>query len=87
YVEVYLYQAGLKDSPKNPNYDFLMNLLELKKAGLNPNIFEEKLGKTLLNCGSPIKRELDFILYLLKGTSKEQREGIDRLEKLLKEIP
>lgn len=87
YVEVYLYQAGLKDSIKNPHYDLLMALMELKKAGFYSSSFEEKLGKTLLNCGSPIKRELDYILYLLKGTSKEQREGIERLEKITKQIP
>lgn len=87
YVEVYLYQAGLKDSIKNPNYNFLMDLIELKKANPNPKIFEEKLSITLSNCGNPVKRELDYILYLLKGTTIEQREGVERLEKLLKEMP
>lgn len=86
YLEITLYQAGLKDDIKNPNYDFLISLLELKKTGLNSYNFEEKLKKTLKNCGSPIKRELDYILYLLKGTSKEQREGIERLEKLIRQI-
>lgn len=86
YVEVNLYQAGLVDDPKNPDYKLLQSLIELKKIGIDSNYFKESLDKTLTNCPNSLKRELYYILYLLKGNPEEQMEGIEKLEKLLNNI-
>lgn len=86
YVEVHLFKAGLKDDPKNPDYKLLKSLVELKKAVFGSNYFNENLNYCLENCKNSFKRELLFILYLLKGNQKEQLEGIERLEKLLNQI-
>lgn len=87
YVEVYLYQAGLKDDPKNPNFSLISQLLQLKNTPLNSPYFKDGFEKVTLMCSSPVKRELHYILYLLKGSGREQMEGVERLEKLLKEMP
>ncbi len=87
YVEVNLYQGGLKDDPKNPDYPLLKNLLELKKYSIDSPFFAENMEKFLLNCSNSIKRELLYILYLLKGNQREQMEGVDRLEILIKQMP
>lgn len=86
YVEVKLFKAGLKDDPKNPDYQLLKSLIELKKAVFGSTYFNENLNYCLENCRNSFKRELLFILYLLKGNHNEQLEGIKRLEKLLNQI-
>lgn len=87
YIEINLIQGGLKDDPKNPDYPLLKSLLELKKTYFSSPYFNENIENFLMNCPNSFKRELQYILYLLKGNSREQMEGIDRLEKLLKQIP
>lgn len=87
YVEVNFYQGGLKDDPKNPDYHLLKSLLELKKYRLDSPFFAENMEKFFMNCSNSVKRELLYILYLLKGNQSEQVEGVDRLEKLIKQLP
>lgn len=62
------------------------SLIELKKAVFGSTYFNENLNYCLENCRNSFKRELLFILYLLKGNHNEQLEGIKRLEKLLNQI-
>ncbi len=85
YLEIKLLKAGLQDLKENPNYGFLKFLKDLKGKSLNSYNFKEDFEKTLSYCSNQLKGELLFILYLLKGNPKERQEGIERLEKLLKE--
>ncbi len=85
YVEIKLLKAGLQDLKENPNYEFLKFLKDLKEKSLNSYNFKEDFEKTLSYCSNQLKRELLYILYLLKGSHSERKEGIERLEKLIQE--
>ena len=76
--------AGLKDDPGNPNAELVVEVRALREEGFNGFRFPDHLEKALGYCRKGIKRDLEYILYLLNGTERERDEGVQRLRDLIR---
>lgn len=83
-IEIKIFKAQLKDDPKNPNYPFLNSLLKIKS--IQSSDFEQSLEEALSFCHNNLKRELFYIIYLLKGNPVEREEGIRKLEEIINSL-
>jgi len=86
YIAVEALQAGLWDDPSNPQAEMLRRLVELSGARPGGGDYAARLDRAMEGCVPPVRRELEYILYLLKGNPREQEEGRKRLEELLKKM-
>lgn len=83
YITVAAQQAGLWDDPANPQAELAKRIADLTGDRPGTDGFASRLDRALEECAKPVKRELEYILYLLNGTPSEQEEGRKRLEELL----
>lgn len=86
WVEVTGLQADLWDDPANPQAEMVARVRDLRGERPGGEWYASRLDRALEGCAKPVKRELEYILYLLNGTPREQEEGRRRLEELLKRM-
>jgi len=86
YVEVAGLQAGLLDDGANPQAELVKRVADLAGEKPGGDWYASRLDRALEGCAKPVRRELETILYLLNGTSREQEEGRRRLAELLERM-
>jgi hypothetical protein len=83
FVEVEALQAGLWDDPANPAAEMVKLVRDLADERPAGEWYLSRLDRAIEGCGKPVKRELEYILYLLDGDPSEQNEGRRRLKELI----
>lgn len=86
FIEVAGIQAGLWDDPANPRAEMVGRLLDLADERPGGDWYASRLDRVLEGCRQPVRRELEYILYLLNGTPREQEEARRRLEAIIREL-
>jgi hypothetical protein len=86
YVELSGLLAGLTDDPENPQAPLVGEVRAMIAAGADGSAFPQHLDRALGQCQKGIRRELEFILYLLNGTERERADGRRKLEELIRTL-
>jgi hypothetical protein len=86
FVEVEALQAGLWDDPANPAAELVKLVRDLADERPGGEWYLSRLDRAIEGCGKPVRRELEYILYLLDGSPAEQAEGRRRLKDLVEHL-
>jgi hypothetical protein len=86
HVELSGLLAGLADAPENPQAPLVGEVRAMLATGAGGAAFPGHLERALDRCQQGIRRELEFILYLLNGTEGERADGRRRLEALIRTL-
>jgi len=86
YVELSGLLAGLADDPDNPQAPLVKEIRAMIAAGPDGSALSGHLERALGRCQQGVRRELEYILYLLNGTERERADGRRRLEELIRTL-